>query len=262
MSNFNGRVINSVNGDTLFVMGHGTGKGIFGWEVDGMVTAGIGLSFRLNKNLDFTFENSMKFLQTDKLGRVRGLLNYDMYSYSSAGISYKIGASGESKKTKKPTVEKKPDVIKKDDALSAVPKKVEDKQVEMEETVVAPPALVKTQNNADLAEKAKVPEVKKEMAKPVEVKAPAVNGNLFTGYKVQICAMKSAVPFEKITKFYKLHEQIREDHLDVWYRYSVGEFKTVQAAMAYKKQLIMINKAKTAFVVKFVNGIRVSAIYR
>jgi len=259
LSNFNGRVINSVNGDALFVMGNGSGKGIFGWEIDGMVTAGVGLSLRLNKNLDFTFENSMKFLQTDKLGRVRGLLSYDMYSYSSVGISYKIGVS---KKSKKAGVAKKPDVIKKDDTLAVVPKKAEDNQVVKQEKVVTPPVSIKTDNKADLADKVKTSEVKKEEVKPIEVKAPVVNGNLYTGYKVQICAMKSSVPFEKIMKFYKLHEQIREDHIGVWYCYSVGEFKTVQAAMAYKKQLIMINKAKTAFVVKFENGIRVSAIYR
>jgi len=262
LSNFNGRVINSVNGDTLFVMGHGSGKGIFGWEVDGMVTAGVGLSLRLNRSLDFTFENSMKFLQTDKLGRVRGLLSYDMYSYSSVGISYKIGASSESKKTKKPTVEKKPDVIKKDDAFAAVPKKAEDEQVEKKEAVVAAPAPIKVENKTDLSEKAKVQEVKKEEVKPAEMKTPAVNTNLYTGYKVQICAFKSAVTFEKIMKSFKIHEQIREDHIGVWYRYSVGEFQTGHAAMSYKKQLIMINKAKTSFVVKFENGIRVSAIYR
>ena len=50
---------------------------------------------------------------------------------------------------------------------------------------------------------------------------------------------------------YNLKEQIREDHTDKWYRYSVGEFKSYKEAIAYKRILYTRNKIKDAFVVKF-----------
>lgn len=262
LSNFNGRVIHSLSGDTLYKIGNGSGKGINGWEIDGMATTGLGLNVRMSKDFDFTLETSMKFLQTDKLGRVKGLLSYDMYSYSSAGITYKIGVPGKVKPKKTVPVENKPTENKKETPSVTNPVKVENKPAPEKPVVVSNPVTDKPVNKIVKEEKPIISEPKKEEVKKVVKNVPAVDNTQCTGYKVQICAMLQHSQFEKLMKYYKLSEQIREDHAGKWYRYSVGEFMTFQQAMAYSKQLRMKNNAVNAFVVKFVNGIRVGAIYR
>jgi len=61
---------------------------------------------------------------------------------------------------------------------------------------------------------------------------------------------------------YHLKEQIREDHTDKWYRYSVGEFKSYLEASKYKRILNTRNKIKGAFVVKFKDGKRVGPVWK
>lgn len=262
LSNFNGRVIHSLTGDTLYKIGNGSGKGINGWEVDGMATIGLGLSVRMSKDFDFTIETSMKFLQTDKLGRVKGLLSYDMYSYSSIGITYKIGVPGKVKPKKTVPIENKPIENKKETPPVNNPVKVENKPAPEKPVVVSNPVPDKPVNKIVKEEKVSITEPNKEEVKTVAKNVPTVDNTQYTGYKVQICAMLQQSQFDKLMEVYKLSEQIREDHAGKWYRYSVGEFQTVQQAKAYAKLLIQKNKTVNAFVVKFVNGIRVGAIYR
>ena len=85
---------------------------------------------------------------------------------------------------------------------------------------------------------------------------------MFTGYKVQILATLSPASFDNIMLQFNLKEQIREDHTDKWYRYSVGEFKSFKEANAYRKILNSRNKIKDAFVVKFSDGKRGKQVWK
>ena len=67
LSNFDGETINYYTGEQVNRFGYGSGKGIKGYELDGMVTVGIGMTFKISKALNFTFENSMKFIHENKL---------------------------------------------------------------------------------------------------------------------------------------------------------------------------------------------------
>ena len=104
-----------------------------------MGTLGIGMTFRLSKAWDITFENSMKFIHENKLNEINGKIPFDLYGYSSLGLSYKFGL----KKTTKNLPVKISD--------QAMPKPTEVKK----EAVPAPKAETK-------------PEVKKEVAPPVK----------------------------------------------------------------------------------------------
>jgi hypothetical protein len=105
-------------------------------------------------------------------------------------------------------------------------------------------------------------DVKKEVpaSAPVKTEPKSAHGQnviMFTGYKVQILATLSPASFDNIMLQYRLKEQIREDHINKWYRYSVGEFKSFKEANTYRKLLISHNKIKDAFIVKFLNGKRI-----
>jgi len=244
LSNFEGETINYYTGEQVNRFGYGSGKGIKGYELDGMVTVGIGMTFKISKALNFTFENSMKFIHENKLNEVNGKLPFDLYGYSSFGLSYKFGFK---KETKNPpakieeAAKPKPAEVKKD--VVAAPK------TEVKKEVVAP-APVKTEQKVTPSEP-----VKQEV-KPVEKIV------MFTGYKVQILATLSPASFDNIMLEYNLKEQIREDHTDKWYRYSVGEFKSFREAISYRKILYSRNKIKDAFVVKFIDGKRIGPVWK
>jgi hypothetical protein len=244
LSNFQGETINYNTGIPVNRFGYGSGKGINGYELDGMGTLGIGMTYKLSKALNFTFENSMKFINENKLNEVKGILPFDLYGYSSFGLSYKFGFK---KATKNPPVKieevakPKPAEVKKE--VVAAPK------TEVKKEVVTP-APVKTEQKVTPSEP-----VKQEV-KPVEKVV------MFTGYKVQILATLTQASFDKIAIEYKIKEQIREDHFDKWYRYSVGEFKSFIEANKYRNTLKLRNKIKGAFIVKFVDGKRISPVWK
>jgi len=253
-SNFEGVTTSSITGDTITKFGFGSGKGINGYELDGMATIGVGMTVKINQNLDFTFENAMKFIQTNKLNERNGTLKADLYGYSSIGLSYNFGFKKASKnvpvvkndiidKQKPVTTEKKPEVKKEE---APVPVKTEVKKE------VAVPAPVKTEPKV----------IPAEPLKPTQPVKPVENVVMFTGYKIQIIATLSPASFDNIMLDYKLKEQIREDHTDKWYRYSIGEFKTYREAYNYRKILNSRNKIKGSFIVKFANGKRIGPVWK
>ena len=242
LSNFQGETINYNTGIPVNRFGYGSGKGIKGYELDGMGTLGIGMTFKLSKAWNFTFENSMKFIHENKLNEVNGILPFDLYGYSSFGLSYKFG-------------------FKK--ATKNLPVKIEEvakpKPAEVKKEVVAAP---KTEPKPEVATPVKTepkittPVPAKQEAKPVEKIV------LFSGYKIQIIATLTPASFDNLMLQYHLKEQIREDHTDKWYRYSVGEFKSYLEASKYRRILNIRNKIKGAFVVKFKDGRRIGPVWK
>jgi len=240
VSNFKGNITNYLTWQTVKTWGDKRGRGINGYELEGLGNVGVGLTVKLNKDLDFTFENEMKFMHTNKLNEINGKFPFDLYGYSSIGLSYNFSFKKAAKiapivkniipETPKPvTAEKKPEEVKKE--------------------VVSVPVPVKTEPEA-----IPIVTVKQTEVKRVE------RAVLFSGYKVQILASVKIDSFDLIMKKYKLNEQIREDHTDKWYRYSVGEFSTFNEANAYRKILNKRNKLKGTFIVKIIDGRRVGPV--
>ena len=228
--------------------GYGSGNGINGYELDGVGTLGLGIAFKLNKSLNLTIENSLKIIDANKFKENKGIIHFDTYSYSSIGLSYNFGLKKAAVVPVKKEVltQTKPVEVKKEPAPVPAPVKTEP---EVKKEVVVP-APVKTE------QKITPPEPAKQEVKPVEKTV------LFTGYKVQIAATLSQASFEKIAVEFNLKEQIREDHFDKWYRYSVGEFKSFREAISYRKILYSRNKIKGAFLVKFVDGKRIGPVWK
>ena len=179
LSNFQGETYNYLTDIVVNKFGYGSGKGINGYELDGMGTVGIGMSFKLSKAMNFTFENSMKFIQENKLNERNGTLKFDLYGYSSIGLSYKFGFKKEMKNLS---------VAKNDNQIKPKPVITEAKPAEVKKEIASVPI-----NK----------EVKKEVPAPAPVKtepkpAPVQNVIMFTGYKVQILATLSPASFDNI----------------------------------------------------------------
>ena len=240
LSNSQGNTTNNITWNAVKTWGNKKGRGINGYEIEPLGTVGVGLSVKLTKELNITFENAMKFVHTNKLFERNGSIHYDLYGYSSIGLTYNFSfkkaviiapvAKTIIKEEPKPIIaEKKPIEVKKEVVSAHVPVNTEPKVT---------PLLI----------------VKQPVVKPV----PKVV--LFSGYKIQILASTTPIPFDDIMKKYNLLEQIREDHFNKWYRYSVGEYSTYNEANAYSKILKKRNKLTGTFIVKIEDGKRIGPV--
>jgi opacity protein-like surface antigen len=246
LGNFEGSTTNYNTGDVIRRFGYGSGKGISGYEVDGIANAGLGVNFRLHKQLYLNIESTMKFTSDDNLDGVVAGIKSDFYNYTSVGLIYKFAFSKGKKVTetklddkkgiKKPTFDTKPSEPKPEvkKAAAPAPEKVDVKITPSEQS------------------KPKVEESKKETPKKEPVKT-----DWYSGYKVQILATQKDISVEEVKRIYHITKDIRLDVNGGWHRFSVGEFNTFQAARIYAKQLILKNKLKGAFVVLFKDGNRI-----
>ena len=104
-----------------------------------------------------------------------------------------------------------------------------------------------------------IPVVSKTIDTLPEIKPSAVSEKVI--YKVQIrAAYKSEIPLQQLANKYHLRDEIKEDYVGNWYRYSVGSFDTYEAAKQYRKQIIDINGIRDAFVVAYKNGKRIDQL--
>lgn len=68
-------------------------------------------------------------------------------------------------------------------------------------------------------------------------------------FHVQIAASKKPIPEWKIKMYYKGPKEIVTKHYDIWYKYSIGDFKTYEEAKSFVKKI----KVRGAFVVAYKN---------
>jgi len=88
LTNFEGET--KQNGKIIHSFGHGAGNGLGGRQIEGVIPIGTGLEIRLNDKFTVNLETSMHGVSDDELDGVKGGSNYDVYGYTSAGLTYKF----------------------------------------------------------------------------------------------------------------------------------------------------------------------------
>ncbi len=245
LGNFEGKTT-YFTGEKKRAFGYGSGKGINGYEIDGIGNVGLGVNLKLNKRLLLNVETTMKFTQNDTLDGLHAGINSDFYNYTSIGLIYKFSlGKGTSKNAKAKADLADKNGIKKP---SFAAKPAETKPAEVKKTTAPAPEKVDVKITPFEQSKSKVEET------PINVEPV---GGLYTGYKVQILATQKPVTVATVKRIYHITTDVRLDTDGGWYRFSVGEFKTFSAARIYAKQLILKHKIHGAFVVKFKSGKRV-----
>jgi len=93
---------------------------------------------------------------------------------------------------------------------------------------------------------------------PKEKPKPVIEKVIF---KVQVrAAYKSEIPLQLLANKYHLRDEIKEDYVGNWYRYSVGSFATYEEAKQYRNQIRSINGLRDAFVVAYRDGKRLDKL--
>ena len=219
---------------------------------------GLGFNFRLNKNLSLNLEGIIHGFNSDELDTKVGGSKYDMYSYTSLGLTYKFIPKNEH-----PIIIKQP--IKKFDLEKAFPPKTETK-TEMIETIEIPEKIA---SSDEIAKKNK--DIIKEKIKPKsETKKPIEQKNIITEqiahapqfeYRVQILAKLNKAPsLMYLQNKYGLRATIREDFHNGYYIYTVGSFKNYESTKRFRDKLRSENKIYDAYIVVFENGKRLNKL--
>lgn len=78
-------------------------------------------------------------------------------------------------------------------------------------------------------------------------------------FRVQVrAAYKAKIPLQRLANKYSLREEIKEDYIGNWYKYSIGSFDNFDEAKEYRKAIIGEHGVRDAFIVAFFEGKRLN----
>lgn len=256
ITNYNTNVMDLATKQVVQKVGYGSGKGFGGRTLQGIMTGGLGLDFKLSDKWNLNLESVNRIMNSDDMdGKVSGFI-YDVYNYTSVGISYKFGKSNKVKKSSdynyfeptdnevkqteydydQPVEPPRVDVlvIEPVEDFSPVTPPVE------EETVVQEPVEIIVEDQY-VVEEAIVPDPE---------------------YRVQIRAKYGReISIKHLSNTYNIPVgEIKENRNNGYYIYTVGSFATYEQAREKRNDLRNYNGINDAFVVAFTNGQRLNKL--
>ena len=261
LTNFNTEVKDLNTKQVVKKVGYGSGKSFGGRTLQGMMIGGLGLDFRVSDRINLNLETANRVLNTDELdGRTSGF-KYDIYNYTSFGISYRFGGKSSSSKEKKEKEEeykffkpKKADnTVNQAEFDYDTSKPLEPPRVDaltIDPVVVAIPIL---------------PPVKEEVVEEIPVEVQVFEEEIVMPeleYRVQIRAKYgNAISIQHLSNTYNIPvNQIRENTYNGFYIYTIGSYETYDEAREKRNYLRARNGISDAFVVAFKNGQRLSKL--
>lgn len=256
ITNYNSTFYNLSTGTKIGYIGFGSGSGIRGRTLEGIITGGVGVNFRINNHLVINLETANRIMNSDQMdGWVNGF-KYDVYNYTSLGLSYKLG------RRKARCVPQTPVEHQNIKEVSPVNRELvkEKKPCIAEIQPVMPPA---TSNTAKTKKQYQavipVQQPQQHMAKTYVATPPP---RPILEYRVQIRAKYgNRIPIQWISKKYGLPQQeIREDKNNGYYIYTVGSYATYEQAKTRRNQLRSRYGISDAFIVAFKNGYRLNKL--
>lgn len=250
ITNYNTEVYKLGTKQVVQKVGCGSGKSFGGRTLQGIMTGGLGLDFRLSDTWNLNLETANRIMNSDDMdGRVSGFI-YDVYNYTSVGISYKFGRSNKIKRADEYKYFKQKD------------KKV--KQTEYDysyDQPLQPPQVDALTIEPKVVVMPVDPPVEKK-TEPVEI--VVVEEVIIPGleYRVQIRAKYGKeISMQHLGNTYNIPvREIKENNHNGFYIYTVGSFTTYEQAREKRNHLRSYNGITDAFVVAFRNGQRLNKL--
>jgi len=255
ITNYNTELKDLATKQVIKKVGYGNGKSFGGRTLQGILTGGLGFDFRLSDKWNINLESSNRIMNSDDMDGVVSSFIYDVYNYTSVGLSYKFGV----KKTKK----------KADDYnyFESKDKDIEETEYDYYGTdPVEPPvvdALVVTPVIV-------APPINEEVIieQPTEIIVILEQSDDSTAlpkisieYRVQISAKYGQeLSIQNLSNKYDIPtETIKEDRYNNYYIYTIGSYSTYNQAREKRNQ-IRNHGIGDAFVVAFKDGHRLSKL--
>ncbi len=256
LTNYNTEVYDLTTKKVVQTVGHGSGKSFGGRTLQGIMAGGLGLDFRLSDKWNLNLESANRIMNSDNMdGRISGFV-YDVYNYTSLGISYKLGSSSNSKKVTEDDEYKYFDT-KNDKIVPAEYDYSTEQPLEPPEidVLTIAPAVVTIPVSPPIEE----PIIKEELVEVIiieEVIVPEFE------YRVQIRAKYGKViSIQHLSNTYNIPVgDIQENIHNGFYIYTVGSFSSYEQASEKRNYLRSYNGISDAFVVAFKNGHRLNKL--
>ncbi len=261
MTNYNSTFYNLSTGTKTGYIGFGSGSGINGRTLEGILTGGVGVNFRINNHLVINFETANRIMNSDKMDGLVKNFKYDIYNYTALGLTFRFGRGRGRSVPQMPAEHRNMKEVPPGNPI--VRKKKEPFTVEMQPLM--PPVTTQTTKTMASAEK------QHQAARPVQqpqqhitkiaVATPPPPRPLLE-YRVQISAKYGKrIAIGWISKKYGLSQnKIREDKHNGYYIYTIGSYQTYEQALTKRDQLRNRNGVNDAFVVAFKNGYRLDKL--
>ena len=257
LTNYNSTVYTLSTGTAKRKIGFGNGSGLGGRTLEGILTAGAGVNFRVNNHFIINVETANRVMNSDNMDGWIKNFKYDVYNYTSLGVTYRFGKKA--KKTAPPPavthqhIEEVPPVKPQP--------KPEKKPCIVEAKPVMPPPTPQTTKKAVPTPATQQPA---QPAQPVVAQktSPAPPPKPVIEYRVQIRAKYGhPIPLNWLSKKYGIPaNQIREDKHNGYYIYTVGSYDTYGQARTRRDALRKYSGVNDAFVVAFKNGYRLDKL--
>lgn len=102
----------------------------------------------------------------------------------------------------------------------------------------------------------------KEEEEPIVEKEPEAEAETTLAgveFRVQVrAAYKAQIPLQRLANKYALRDEIKENYVGNWYKYTIGSFSTFEEAKKYRTEIIGEHGVRDAFIVAFYNGERLN----
>lgn len=262
LTNFNTELKELDTKKVIKNVGNGSGKSFGGRSLQGMLIGGLGLDFRISKRVNINLETANRVLNTDELDASVGGFKYDIYNYTSFGISYKFG--GGSTQSKKSEEYNYFETSKKDEDLNTTDYDYNPNQP------IAPPEVDALTIEPVILTIPVTPLPKEEVVEVIEevpvvvVPETVIVKEIVQGleYRVQIRAKYgNPISIQHLSNSYNISvSEINESMYNGFYIYTVGSYATYDQAREKRNYLRTQNGVVDSFVVAFRNGARLNKL--
>lgn len=99
--------------------------------------------------------------------------------------------------------------------------------------------------------------VEEEVPEEEEMESPSER----VEFRIQVrAAYKRQISTDSLARVLKINEEINEEKVDNWYKYSIGSFKTYDEARGYRKELVKQSKLRDAFIIAYFDNERLNSL--
>ena len=257
--NYNTEVKDLTTKAVIKKIGYGNGKSFGGRTLQGIFTGGLGFSLRLSNNWNINIESVNKIMNSDDMDGYENSFIYDVYNYTSLGITYKFGKKKQNKSKETYSYFEENENKRSNDAVKQA--EYDDYGTEPvsppSETLVIEPSIVVTPVYEDFTKEEEIIVEETPIAPTQVIREVVVIG---VEYRVQIAAKYGRkLPIHYLNNYNVPFEQIKENTYNGYYIYTVGSFSNYRQARE-KRNALRNNGISDAFVVAFINGERLNKL--
>ena len=226
-----------------------------------VIPFGLGVNFRISDRIDIGLKSSFQYAFTDELdAKVVTGSRKDMYNYTGAGVTFRLGRNTNSKDWAPIDRTMYPGDVDRMNHLASRMDTIEDELVatgnkhDQDMQAVTDELGELTQEQVELLRHYEsLRDALDQLERRLDEKEKEPEETPDTFYTVQVMAHKKDLSIEEASDYLGINDQLQKYYIDGWYKYVSGSFDTLEAAIVHMRKLWQ-DCVSDAFVVKYEDG--------